>query len=334
MSINAVISNDISTHIGNFTVNIAFADEITEFALSDVTFAAVSGNGLTNIKRVLTGSGATYMVNISVPANVVGAFSVAITGQVMVDGSSERVVAEAKTFRYDTIVDVQTEFRDLQYNDAENEIILPIQFDEDVLWFDRSDLFVERKAGSEAYLLEHYVRGADADYEVVFIPEEGTWGGFTVDITGEVIKEADLVREIIHIDPLLISYNNLTPTLADVDTPVRSEDGWWNVSLSFEYPVIGFGVHSIITGIEHEQSFIYRGLSMDVMPEDVPPPFSDVYVFEDVQRMHCVGNWKYVDLRSEEAGRYFWVKLRSDEDKEPEILLKDINGLRAVSVSI
>lgn len=339
MSINAVISNDVGTHIGSFTVNVAFAEAVTEFTLSDVTFAAVSGNGLTNIKRVLTGGGATYMVNISVPENVTGAFSVVITGQVMVDGTAVDVVVTAKTFRYDTIFDVKTNFLDLIYNDVENEIVMPIRFGEDVLWFDKSDLFIEKKVGSEAYLLEHYVRGVDADYEVVFIPERGTWGAMCVDITGEVIKEDDLVREIVHVDPLLISYNNLTPTLADVDIPFRSEDGWWNVFLSFESPVVGFGIHSIITGIEHEKDFIYRGLSLDVKPEDMPPAFSDVYPFSEVQGKHCVGDWEYVDLKSTEAARYFWVKLLpnndgTDSDEVPEILLKDVHGLSPVSVSI
>ena len=264
MSINAVISNEISTHIGNFSVNIAFASDVTEFVLSDLTFTAVDGNGLTNITRSLTGSGGNYMVNVSVPDSVTGSFSVAITGQVMVDGLSERVVATAKTFRYDTVFDVKTNFLDLIYNDIEKNIVLPITFEESVIWFDKSDLSMEKKAGSEAYLLEHYVRGEDADYEVVFIPEGGTWGAMCVDLTGEVIKEADLVREIVHVDPLLISYNNLTPTLADVDTPFKSDDGWWNVGLSFEHSVVGFGIHSIITGIEHDSDFIYRGLSLEV----------------------------------------------------------------------
>ena len=343
MSINAVISNEIGTHIGNFSVNIAFAKDVTDFDISDLTFAAASGNGLTNIKRMLTGSGATYMVNVSVPSNVSGSFSVEITGEVMVDGGSERVVATAKTFRYDTIFDVRTAFLPLRYYDEDydedNEIILPIQYDEDVLWFDKSDLFVERKAGTEAYLLEHYVRGADADYEVVFLPARGTWGAIGVDITGEVIKETDLVREIVNVDPVLISYNNLLPTLADVDTPFMSEDGWWNVGLSFEYPVVGFGIHSIITGIEHSQDFIYRGLSMDVKPSSVPPSFSDVYPFAEVSGQHCVGDWEYVDLKSTEQGRYFWVKLHpnnsgAESDEVPEILLKDVNGLRPVSVAI
>lgn len=336
MSINAVISNDISTHIGNFTVNIAFAEEVTDFVISDLTFTAVDGNGLTDISRVLTGSGGNYMVNVSVPADVKGSFSVAITGEVLVSGVAERVVATVKTFRYDTIFDVRTAFLPLRYSDLENEVILPIQFDEDVIWFDKSDLFVKRRAGSLAYLLEHYVRGEDSDYEVVFHPARGTWGAIGVDITGEVIKESDLVREIVNVDPVLISYNNLPGVLADVDTPFMSADGWWNVGLSFEYPVVGFGIHSIITGIDHKRSFIYRGLSLDVEPENVPPAFSSVYAFSEVQGKHCVGDWEYVDLKSTEQGRYFWVKLQpgDNEDDVPEILLKDENGLRPVSVAM
>lgn len=336
MSINAVISNDISTHIGNFSVNIAFAKDVTDFVISDVTFTAVDGNGLTDIGRVLTGRGAAYMVNVSVPSDVKGSFSVAITGEVLVDGSAERVVATVKTFRYDTIFDVRTSFLPLRYNDLENEVILPIQFDEEVIWFDKSDLFVKRRAGSVAYLLDHYVLGADSDYEVVFQPARGTWGAIGVDITGEVIKESDLVREIVHVDPVLISYNNLPGVLADVDTPFMSADGWWNVGLSFEYPVVDFGIHSIITGIEHSRDFIYRGLSMDVKPSSVPPSFSDVYPYGEVQGKHCVGDWEYVGLKSTEQGRYFWVKLQSDSEPEkmPEILLKDENGLRPVSVAL
>ena len=333
MSINAVISNDISTHIGNFSVNIAFAEDVKGFVMGDLTFTAVSGNGLSNITRTLSGSGATYMVNVSVPSKVTGSFSVQITGQVTVDGSAQSVVSKSKTFRYDTIFDVSTSFKSLQYNDRDNEIVLAVQYSEDVFWFDKSDLSIEKKAGSDAFLIEHYVRGKDANYDVVFHPVRGSWGAICVDITGEVIKESGLLREIVNVDPVLISYNNLTPTLSNVDTPFKSEDGWWNVCLAFEYPVVGFGIHSIITGIEHKQDFIYQGLNLDVMPEIMPPIFSDVYSFSEVQRKHCVGAWEYIDLISTEQARYFWVKLKSDEDKVPEILLKDENGLSPVSVS-
>jgi len=334
MSINAVISNDIHVHIGNFPINIAFAEEVTEFAIGDLTFTAVSGNGLGNITRTLTGSGATYMVNITLPLNAIGSFSVEIAGQVMVNGVAQDVVVTVKTFRYDTVFDVRTAFLSLRYNDTENEIVLPVQFGEDVFWFDKSDLTIEEKAGTQAYLLEHYVRGEDADYEIVFRPAANTWGAFTVDITGEVVKETDLVREIVNVDPVLISYNNLTPMLANVDTPFKSSDGWWNISLEFVHPVVGFGIHSIITGIDHKQSFIYRGRSLDVKPTTVPPAFSKVYPFAEAQKRHCVGDWATVDLVSIEQARYFWVKLRSDEEKAPEILLKDENKLSSVSVAI
>lgn len=334
--VRANITNDLVTHIGNFSVNIAFAEAVTDFALSDLVFTAVSGNGLNDLSWTLTGVQSTYMVNISVPADVQGSFSIGITGQVSVSGTGQDVVAVVKTFRYDTIFEVETAFSRLRYNAAVSEIILPMRFSEDVLWFDRSDLSVEWKAGSEAYFLNYHVLGEGSDYEVMFRPMDETWGAVCVDLTGEVVKESDLVREIVHVEPILISYNNLTPTLADVGTPFRSDDGWWNISLSFESPIVGFGIHSLSVGIDIAADFIYRGLNLDVEPEGVPPPFSDVYPFSEVQGKHCVGEWEYVDLRSEEQARYFWVKLRSDTESEkvPEILLKDVHGLLPVSVAI
>ena len=59
-----------------------------------------------------------------------------------------------------------------------------------------------------------------------------------------------------------------------------------------------------------------------------------MYPFSDAQEKHCVGDWETVDLRSTEQGRYFWVKLKSDEDKMPEILLKDVHGLQNISVAV
>ena len=334
--INAIISNNISTHTGNFGINIAFDESVTVFTISDITFAAVSGNGITGITHTLSGSGASYIVNVSVPANTQGSFSVDISGMVNVSGTAQNVVATAKTFRYDTVAGVGTTLSPLQYNTKGDQIILPVVFADDVIWFDKSDLSVKKKAGSDSFLLDLYVRGQDRKFDIVILPEQGTWGAVGVDIIGDVIKETNLTRKSVDVDELLVSYNNVTPVIADVETPFKSTDGWWNIALEMESPIVDFGIHSIITGIEHKQDFIYRGLRLDVKPEDMPPVFSDVYPFAEVQRKHCVGDWEYVDLMSTEQARYFWVKLnpKSSENKTPEILLKDQNGLSPVSVAI
>ena len=269
--INAIISNNVSTHTGNFGINIVFAEAVTGFDISDITFTAVDGNGITGISHTLSGSGASYIVNVSVPSNVQGSFSVNITGMVNVSGTAQNVVATVKTFRYDTVAGVGTTLSPLSYNAAGDQIILPVTFASDVIWFDKSDLDVEKRAGSDAFLLDLYVRGQDRNFDIIFLPAAGTWGAIGVDITGDVINENYLTRKTVDVEALLISYNNLTPTLKDVETPFKSSDGWWNIGLELESPAVGFGIHSIITGIDHQQSFIYRGLRLDVKPAKMPP---------------------------------------------------------------
>lgn len=336
MSINAVITNNIGTHIGDFPINIAFAAEVSDFVLSDLTFTAVSGNGTTGVVfRQVTGSGANYMVAVSLPSNVEGAFSVEITGQVAVNGVVQDVVATVKTFRYDTIFDVSTVFLPLRYNDAENEIVLPVQFGESVFWFDKSDLSIEEKVGTPAYLIEHYVRGEDANYDVVFNPAPQTWGAICVNIAGEVVKETDLVREIVNATPMLISYNKLPVLIKDVATPTKSKDGYWNVIVTFEYPIENFSAGDMILGINTTALLMYRGLTLDVQPDDVLPDIGKHYDPTVAPANHKIGDWQYHGVgRTAEQGRYFYIKFISADTDMPEVLLREKNGIKPVSVAI
>lgn len=116
------------------------------------------------------------------------------------------------------------------------------------------------------------------------------------------------------------------PVITDLTVPYQTDDGWWNFCVTFKYPVLGFGIHSLITGIDHISDFIYRGERLDVKPELAPPSFSDTYRFEDVQSAHCVNGWEYSDLQNTVQSRYFWVKLKppaSDTDTAPEISLRE-----------
>ena len=324
--INANITNYIDTHIGSFPINITFAEAVTDFTLGDITLTAQNGNGLTGITYALTGTDATYILSVNVPPDVEGAFTFAITGTVNIDGTPHNVIATSRTFRYDTVFNVPTTFGDPQHDPASPQIVLPITFGEDVLWFDKSDLQVQHIAGAPAHQMDYYVRGQNANYEAVFTPDIDTWGAFSVDITGEVVKEANLVREIVNAHPTLIAYSTLTPTISNIGTPYKTADDWWNIYITFKYPVIGFGIHSIITGIDYERSFIYRGTALDVPPDAPPPPFSADYDYVQAQQQHCVGDWVSVDLQSAEDARYFWVKLQSSSSRMPEVRVQNHGG--------
>ena len=243
---------------------------------------------------------------------------------------------------------IDATFGDLDYQDEPN-VILPIAFTEsgtavDVLPIQSSDLSVTPVAGDDVSLLDYTVRAVvdnnnviERDkYEVVFTPTPNTSGALLVDFTGEVTKQSDSMLETVTATPVMIVYNNLTPVLANVEAPYKSDDGWWNIGLEFEYPVVGFGIHSIITGIEHTADHIYRALTLDVQPSEPPPAFSDTYLYAGAQQFHCVGDWEYIDLASTTQARYFWVKLNApDVEEMPEIYLREEDTqLKPVSVAV
>ena len=320
--INANITNYVTTHIGNFNINIAFADDVTDFVLSDISITAASGNGRTGLSFALSGSDANYMVAVTVPANKTGSFSVNITGQVTVDSSAQNVVATARTFKYDTVFDIDVGFGVLAYSDG--NITLPVTFDEDVLWFDKSDLEITPAAGTGLYDMEYVLIGKDDDYDVLFFPELNTWGAFLVDVAGEVVKESDLVREIVNTDPLLISYNTLQPVFDNLSSPIKTADDYWNVAIDFAYAVSGFAVDNLILGVEHAVPVLYQAFSLDVKPSEPPPVYDNMYNFAASQTTHCVGDWKYLaDSRSTGQARYFWLKFKSDASEIPEIELRE-----------
>lgn len=320
--VNSNITNFISTHIGNFNINIAFADDVQDFALTDITFTAVSGNGTTGLSFAFSGADADYMIAVTVPNSVQGTFSAEITGQVTVAGRAQDVVATVRTFRYDTIFDVTVGFGNLTYT-ADGDITLPVGFDEAVLWFDKTDFQFTKVAGIGLYDMTYTLLGDNDTYKVVFSGSKNTWGAFLIDLTGEVVKADDLVREIVNVNPLLVSYNKLQPIIDDLGAPYKTADGYWNVPIDFTYPVAGFSVDNLIIGVEYSLPVLYQGLTLDVKPTESPPVYDNAYNFAESQTIHCVGNWKYLADSFSTQARYFWLKFKSDTDEIPEILLRE-----------
>ena len=205
--INANITNYITVHSGTFSINIVFDTNVTDFTKSDITFRAVSGNGISDLTfSEITGVGSSYMLTVTVPSGVVGAFSVEIDGQVSVSGVSQAVESTSRTFNYDTIPNVTTTMKSVDYQ-QNGEINLQVAFSADVLWFDKTDLRIQRMAGDDPSLMDYYITGSGREYRVVFLPARGTRGAILVDIDGSVQRTSGLMREIVNITPTMIVYD-------------------------------------------------------------------------------------------------------------------------------
>ena len=205
--INANITNYNTVHSGTFSINIVFDTNVTNFTKSDITFRAVSGNGITDLTfSEITGANSSYMLSVTVPNDVAGAFSVEIDGQVSASGVSQSVEATSRTFNYDTIPNVTTTMKQVDYQ-PNGEISLHLTFSADVLWFDKTDLRIQRMAGDDPSLIDYYITGSGREYRVVLLPARGTHGAILVDIHGAVQKTSGLMREIVNITPTMIVYD-------------------------------------------------------------------------------------------------------------------------------
>ena len=228
-----------------------------------------------------------------------------------------------------------------------DEIALPIVFGGDVIWFEKTDLTITKVSGSEpakmCYCVNNKVENGiirDDKYKVIFLPAHGTAGAIFVDITGEVIKKANLVGEFAIVDPVLISYNRLPVAIKDMSTPDKTSDGWWNVEVEFEYPVVGLAPGNFIFGVDiasPEDTALYRAATLDVQPTEPPPAFGRNYVPGGYLNQHCVGDWEYEIYYSNTVqAKYFWLKFRTDSQEMPEVSLIDpevLEFLTPVSVA-
>ena len=231
---------------------------------------------------------------------------------------------------------------------SHNRIELPLNFgNTDIIGIDKSNIALKSVAGDDAALMDyHILSGLDQantpvknEYTIVLEPAPNTWGALLVQFVGAVIDESSLNQSLHTIIPILITYNNLTPTIRDFGTPYKTEDGWWNVSVDFVNPVVGFATQDLILGIPANYPVLYQALTLDVKPTEPPPAYGPKYDFARSQQTHCIGDWQYLaDDTSTEQAKYFWLKFESDLDDMPEIFLREqslrtVNALRPVSVA-
>lgn len=313
--INANITNHNTVHNGTFNINIVFDQNVTDFTIPDIAFTPTSGNGTTGlIFSAITGNNTTYMIIVTVPPDVQGAFTIAIDGQVTVSGTSQTVNVTPRTFTYDTITHITTTLKQLDYR-HNGEIALQLAFSHDVLWFNKTDLRIKRITGDDPSLLDYYITGRGRNYQAVFQPAPNTHGAVLVDITGTVQRTTGVMREIINAAPILVPYNNLEPVPNHISTPFKGADGYWNVLIVFTHPVIGFGVDSIDFGVSVTQPVLYRAMSLHKQPPPVPDYAAGT------QAPHCIGDWVYLgNSNSVKQGRSFWLRFLSEAAPNINIL--------------
>lgn len=309
--------------IGNLKIAISFAQDVTGFSVSDLNIGGtVTGNGITGITTALTGADKNYTLSVMLPEGKRGSFSVDISGQVLVDGQAQDVLADAITVHYDTVRKTTATFGELRYQDAE-ALSLRIVFNESIFWFDKTDLMLTKIAGDTIYSHNHNLIGKENDYRTIFRPAQNTAGAFKVDITGKVLKTQSSVREVPSVTPKLIVYNNIMPVLVDIGTPEQIAPHVWNTCLAFNVPIVGLGIQKFIYGVQTEGTpALYRAVSLDVKPPPLP------LVGEDNLHLNaCIGDWVYEENNhnSRVQSKYWTLRFKTpvEEIKTPEIFLKE-----------
>ena len=157
------------------------------------------------------------------------------------------------------------------YHEESNEISLPLQFSQDVIWYAHSDVQVSRVSGSEVDQMERYVLGEDREYTVFFQPAVDTSGEFRVNIAANFLKGTGSDSEELQsaIMPVDIEYNNIAPKIVypegDIDVP--NECNILQQQIILNRPAKNIGPDSFETEPDIGQYNIFRAI---IAPPAVP----------------------------------------------------------------
>ena len=150
------------------------------------------------------------------------------------------------------------------YHEETNEISLPLQFSENVVWYPRSDVQLSRVSGSEVDQMRRYVVGENRAYTVFFQPDLDTSGEFRVDITANFVKGtgSGSTEEQFTIMPVNIGYNNIVPKIVypEGDVGVPNECNILQQLITLNRPVKGIGPDSFETEPDIGQYTLFRGV--------------------------------------------------------------------------
>ena len=222
MAVSANITAPTGTQSGNFNVTVTFASPVTDFTASDITIAAVSGNGTTGVTFQVTGSGTTYNVPFQLPEDVAGSLRISITGQVTESGVSETVTATARTVVYDNVTNVTVTFGTVASRDG-GVLAIPVTFAKAVIAPARSIFTLTRVSGDYLEGVAYRLVGEGTAYTLIIEVPPDRKGSLQVACDGYVVQADTGLWDDITCTVITVTYDTYQPFVFDQDVPAIYE---------------------------------------------------------------------------------------------------------------
>lgn len=206
---NATLIQPTGTQTGMFNIGISIDVSVMGVGIDDFTLNALTGNGIIGVNFTVVGTEPDTNFNLAfiLPNDKKGSFEVSFTGMVTRVGESqpEAVVSNTVVVLYDTLTEVTVVFGDVDYR-TDGSIILPVTFDENVISPSKSVFPITRVYGDNPAIIEYYIVGIDAEYDLVFLVPGDIKGGISVGADGYVLKESTEIWDNIVSVPKLLAF--------------------------------------------------------------------------------------------------------------------------------
>ena len=249
---NATIAPPMGTQTSDFNATVTFDAAVTGFDEMNVQLLALTGNGIMDIGFVVSGSGAAYNVAFTLPEDVSGSFSIAITGMVTPEGgSAEAVMSNTATIVYDNVTNITATFGTVAYN-ADGEIVVPVTFAEAVIAPSKSVFIVAYVSGDALTDATYYIVGTGTAYELVFQIPPDRKGRFRITPDGFVLKHGTKVWDNVIGSPtmLTVNYDTRTPRIVNFDIPENyTPRQKFYVRVAYNVVVTGWHANNTLTDI-------------------------------------------------------------------------------------
>ena len=253
MAISANITAPSGTQSGNWNCTVTFASAVEDFDAADITITAVSGNGITGVSFDITGADTTYNVPFTLPEDVAGSLTIAITGQVTVSGVSESVTATPRTIAYDNVTTVTATFGTAVYRDN-GVIAIPVTFAKAVLAPATSIFEITRVSGDALAGIAYRLVGEGTTYTLILEVPPDRSGTLQIGCGGYVLQAGTLLWDDVTCTVKTVHYDTRVPFIEDYDIPASYRIGeTFDLGIAFNVPVTGWHANNTLTEIFIEE---------------------------------------------------------------------------------